>query len=361
MNKTWKRVFYGVIAAALIALVVLALSPDPVKVESAAAVSGPLLVTVDEDGETRARDRFLIAAPVAGRVARIDLRDGDAVTANQPVAEIWPLPLSAREREEQTAHIAAVEAGLRAAQSSAQRARADHEQKRRERARTEDLVKNRFLSPQAAEQAQVAEDISAQDLQTEQARVRAAEGPQRALGRGDPGERRGDVLGEDGDGDGRHERGRPWRDPIDVARHDASRPPPRLRQRNRRLLVHVVHVHKARRVDHVERQRGRVELQPGIAVPEHDALASLLVHQDDGVLVAPLPHDEVREVDAEALEGGADARAVLVGAGHPDVRRPQAESRAGAERGRHLPAAGDHLARDRQLRAGTLGCGRGRQ
>ena len=175
MNKTWKRVFYGVIAVALIALVALALLPDAVKVETAAVVSGPLLVTVDEDGETRARDRFLIAAPVAGRVARIDLRDGDAVTANQPVAEIWPLPLSAREREEQTAHIAAVEAGLRAAQSSAQRARADHEQKRRERARTEDLVKNRFLSPQAAEQAQVAEDISAQDLQTEQARVRAAE------------------------------------------------------------------------------------------------------------------------------------------------------------------------------------------
>lgn len=175
MNKTWKRILYGALVVALAVLLAFALRPDAIRVETATVAAGPLQVTVDEDGETRVHDRFLIAAPVAGRVKRIELRDGDALTANQPVAEILPLPLSAREREEQTARIAAAQAALRAVQSNAQRARAEHEQKRRDRARTDDLVKNGFLSPQAAEQARVAEDAAAKDEQAAQARVREAD------------------------------------------------------------------------------------------------------------------------------------------------------------------------------------------
>ena len=49
----------------------------PVPVESARAAQRPLQVTVDEEGETRVRDRYIVAAPVAGRVARITLREGD--------------------------------------------------------------------------------------------------------------------------------------------------------------------------------------------------------------------------------------------------------------------------------------------
>ena len=43
--------------------------------------AGALQVTVDEEGATRVRDRFVIAAPIAGRVARIALDAGDAVRA----------------------------------------------------------------------------------------------------------------------------------------------------------------------------------------------------------------------------------------------------------------------------------------
>jgi HlyD family secretion protein len=174
MKRLWKRVLYALVAVMVMALVALALVPDPVKVEIAAAQSGPLAVTVDEDGETRARDRYVIAAPVAGRVSRIDLRDGDPVALDQPVAEVWPLPLSAREREEQLARIAAAEAGLREAQSRVRRAAADHAQKRRERERVEDLVRNKFVSPQAAEQARLNENTAADDLQAARERARAA-------------------------------------------------------------------------------------------------------------------------------------------------------------------------------------------
>jgi HlyD family secretion protein len=108
-------------------------------------------------------------------VARIALRDGDPVQADQVVAELRPLPLSAREREEQLARIAAAEAALREAEAQVRRAEADGVQKRRERERADNLVKQNFVSPQVAEQARVAETTATNDLRAARARQRAAE------------------------------------------------------------------------------------------------------------------------------------------------------------------------------------------
>jgi HlyD family secretion protein len=174
MNNLWKRAFYAAFGLGLVALLGLALMPKPLAVELAAVENGTLQVTVDEDGETRARDRYVVAAPAAGRVSRLDLRDGDPVAQDQPVAQLWPLPLSARERTEQLARIAAAEAALREAESRNSRSEADLAQRKRERVRTDDLVRNRFVSPQAAEQAQAAETLATDEAGAAKARVRAA-------------------------------------------------------------------------------------------------------------------------------------------------------------------------------------------
>ena len=42
-------------------------------------------VTVDEEGETRVRDRFVVSAPVMGRVQRIELEPGDPVVRGKTV------------------------------------------------------------------------------------------------------------------------------------------------------------------------------------------------------------------------------------------------------------------------------------
>jgi HlyD family secretion protein len=132
-------------------------------------------VTVDEDGETRAHDRFVVSAPTAGRVARIELHEGDAVARDQVVAELWPLPLSAREREEQLARIAATEALLQEAGERVRHAQADHEQARRERLRMEKLVAGGFVSRQDAEQARLSETTSANELEAARFRLRSIE------------------------------------------------------------------------------------------------------------------------------------------------------------------------------------------
>lgn len=69
-------------------LLAVALWPKPVMVEFATATRGTLVVTVDEEGVTRVRDRFVVSSPVAGRVLRIELEPGDVVKRGQTVARV---------------------------------------------------------------------------------------------------------------------------------------------------------------------------------------------------------------------------------------------------------------------------------
>ncbi len=69
--------------AALLALVAWGLLPKPVLVETGVVVRGPLTVRVSEEGKTRVRNRYVVAAPVAGRMRRVPLKPGDEVKAGE--------------------------------------------------------------------------------------------------------------------------------------------------------------------------------------------------------------------------------------------------------------------------------------
>lgn len=180
MTPAWKKTIYAAVALALAGALVWLLLPDPIPVEVSRVTAGPLQVTVEEDGETRARDRFVLSAPVSGRVARIELHEGDAVARDQIVAEIWPLPLSAREREEQLARIGSAEALAREAAERVRRAQAEYDQARRQRQRMEQLVAGGFVSKQDAEEAQVDETTKANELEAARFRLRSAQADARA-------------------------------------------------------------------------------------------------------------------------------------------------------------------------------------
>ena len=174
-----KTLYVAVLVAAAAGIVVLFL-PDPIDVDIAPVTIGPLVVTVDEDGETRAHDRYVVSAPVAGRVSRIELHEGDSVQARQLVAEIWPLPLSARERDEQLARIASAQALSSEAQEQVHRAEIEHEQAQRERKRMATLVQDGFVSPQAAEKTVLADSTSANALDAARFRATSAAAELRA-------------------------------------------------------------------------------------------------------------------------------------------------------------------------------------
>ena len=156
------------------ALAALFFRPAPVRVDIGQVEKGGMQVTVDEQGETRSHDRFVVTAPVAGRMTRIALHDGDAVQENQVVALIAPLPLSVRERSEQAARIAAAQSQQREAEERVRHAVEDLAQAGRESRRVERLVKDGFMSGQAAEQARNAEITIANEVEAARFRAKSA-------------------------------------------------------------------------------------------------------------------------------------------------------------------------------------------
>ncbi len=124
-------------------LVLVALWPTPVPVDLAGVTRGPLVVTIDEEGRTRVRDRFVIAAPVAGRVLRIELEPGDRVAAGDVVARLRPEApslLDARTRAEAVAAVQIAEASVGRARAEEQRARTALIQAQRELTRVRTLT-----------------------------------------------------------------------------------------------------------------------------------------------------------------------------------------------------------------------------
>jgi len=69
--------------AALLSLVAWGLWPKPVLVETGVVARGPLTVRVSEEGKTRVRNRYVVAAPVAGKMRRMPLKPGDEVKAGE--------------------------------------------------------------------------------------------------------------------------------------------------------------------------------------------------------------------------------------------------------------------------------------
>jgi len=173
-NPWPRRILLAAIMLSFAALLWLMLRPTPVLVEVACATHGPMRVTVDEDGETRAHDRFTVAAPIPGRMLRVGLEEGDAVRENQIVAVIEPLPLNQQQREEVLGRVAAAEAAKREADARAEHAREDFEQSQRDRKRAEQLGHEKVISAQALEQSRNAEVTSGEELQAARFNAMAA-------------------------------------------------------------------------------------------------------------------------------------------------------------------------------------------
>ena len=174
MKLPSRKIIYGVASLAALALIALLFRPAPLRVDIGHVETGSMQVTVDEQGETRSHDRFVVTAPVAGRLTRIELHDGDQVQENQVVAQIAPLPLSVRERSEQSARIAAAQSQQREAEELVRHAMEDLAQAKRESKRIDRLVKDGFMSGQAAEQAHNAEITIANEAEAARFRAKSA-------------------------------------------------------------------------------------------------------------------------------------------------------------------------------------------
>jgi HlyD family secretion protein len=174
----WMRIAFLIAALGTAGVAgAIALRPSPVRVEIARVRRGPMRVTVDAEGKTRARDRFVVAAPVSGRLARINLRSGDAVKRDEVIARIDPAPmapLDPRQLAEAQARVAAAEQLKHEARAVVERARADCGQAGRELARAEKLIETGDVSRQDFERVRNAALTCQQQIEAAKYRASAA-------------------------------------------------------------------------------------------------------------------------------------------------------------------------------------------
>ena len=128
----------------------LALREQPVAVDTATVVSGPMSVTIDEEGVTRVVDVYAVSSPIAGYLDRTTLDEGDAVKANSTVvASIHPLdpPFhDLRTRAELAAAAEAARSAVALAVVEEQRAQTAYELSRSNYERAEKLATSQTIS-----------------------------------------------------------------------------------------------------------------------------------------------------------------------------------------------------------------------
>lgn len=168
MHATRKTWFIAGAALVAIALLALILRPSPVSVDLARVTRGPLQETVDEDGRTRIKERYVVSAPLGGQLRRIELKAGDRVIARETILAILePAPpemLDARAREQLEARVRAAEAQVENAGAGLERVRASDELARSELARTLLLADRGAVAQQELDRARESARTAAEIL-----------------------------------------------------------------------------------------------------------------------------------------------------------------------------------------------------
>jgi HlyD family secretion protein len=129
MRNLGSKLFVLFVAAAIVAGLAYAFVPRPVEVDLVRVDRGTVRVTVDEDGKTRIREKYMVSAPLSGRILRINLDPGDKVEAGKTLLTMIeprdPELLDARSIAQAEARVKAAEATLTQVEPELETARAN--------------------------------------------------------------------------------------------------------------------------------------------------------------------------------------------------------------------------------------------
>lgn len=122
MLKWVKRLLSLAVLVGFIAALGYAFVPQAIPVETGSVKRERLRVAIEEDGKTRIKDRYVVSAPLSGRLRRITLKPGDMVEQGKTLLAVIdamdPSLLDPRE-------LAQTEARVRAAESAEMKAEAN--------------------------------------------------------------------------------------------------------------------------------------------------------------------------------------------------------------------------------------------
>ncbi|MDP7041742.1 MAG: efflux RND transporter periplasmic adaptor subunit [Gammaproteobacteria bacterium] len=159
MNAQQRRLtLWAVLGGCIVIALFVVFRPQAVPVDTRSASLGTLVVSVDEEGETRVRDIFVLSAPVAGRMLRIEAEAGDKVVANETIiAEIEPVDptfLDFRSEAQAKAAVRAAESAKTLAQAEVDQWEAELDFARAELVRARELIEDNTISQRDLDDAE---------------------------------------------------------------------------------------------------------------------------------------------------------------------------------------------------------------
>ncbi|MBN1239964.1 MAG: efflux RND transporter periplasmic adaptor subunit [Gammaproteobacteria bacterium] len=180
MKVNFRTVFWIGAAVVVAVLLAFAFRPQPIPVDVARIERGPMRVTVSDEGRTRVRNEYVVSAPVAGRLLRVDYKPGDYAHEGDTVARILPAPppfLDERAQEEARAAAESAEAAVSAARAEAERAEAQLGFARADLERVRELRSRDLISAEALDRAELELSVaeSAAAAARDSVRIREAE------------------------------------------------------------------------------------------------------------------------------------------------------------------------------------------
>lgn len=150
MKFSIQTLIWSIVLIALVIVGFLAFRPTPVEVETARVTQGELQITIQEDGKTRIREKYIVSTPVAGRLSRIELKPGDLVADDgQRIAVILPgqpAMLDARAKAQAEARVEQANASVKRAAAAAEQVRVDFELARIKFERAENMITSKAIS-----------------------------------------------------------------------------------------------------------------------------------------------------------------------------------------------------------------------
>ena len=173
-----KRGAMLVVGLAIIGAIAWGFAPKPVAVDMADAMAKSILITIDEEGITRVKDRFTVMVPSAGTIARIALKPGDSVLDGTPITVLRPVRpamLDARQLTEARAGIHAAEASAQQMKATARASQAEYKFAGSEHDRLRRLLASKHVAKEQVDAAATRETAARAAFESAQFAEQAAQ------------------------------------------------------------------------------------------------------------------------------------------------------------------------------------------
>lgn len=177
MRSKLRRTFAAILLALPVAAaLVYAFWPRPVAVDLGEVSRGPMRVTVDHEGWTQVKESYVVSAPVAGQLLRIERRAGDVVTAGETVLAVIrpsdPTFLDVRSRRQAETEVRAAEAAKALAKAELARTRAESAFAGADLERARRLAAGDTISQRALDRAELESETRRAALEAAEAALR---------------------------------------------------------------------------------------------------------------------------------------------------------------------------------------------